>query len=161
MVTESVLGFTTFALFPPSLKLNAWTASPLESNPEFSEYAQADAQHFMDSNHYLLNLYSKHIDYSDYKMVHLSFEIQNHTWLRKMHNVQLTFKPFYPRDYLYYTNEAVLIDINKMSYSEYGLSIAMTNEAYLQLANKKLPATLTLSWGYGNSKEFKLDQLLK
>ncbi|MFD1885809.1 hypothetical protein [Paenibacillus wenxiniae] len=78
-----------------------------------------------------------------------------------MRNVQVTFKPAPSdaSDYLYYTNEAVLINIDRRSYSEYGLSIAMNNEAYSQWMEKKLSGTFTLSWGHGHRKEFKLDHM--
>ncbi len=158
-MTEAVLGLTTFALFPPSMKLTSLTAESLEKSLGFSEYATEDADHFMKSNHYLLHQYRQDRDYSEYTMVHLSLDIQNHIWIRGMHNVQVTFQPSDSMTFLYYTNEAVLIDIKRGSDSEYGLSIAMTNEAYSQFMDKKLPGTLTLSWGYGNKKEFELDQI--
>ncbi|GGI96493.1 hypothetical protein GCM10008022_01130 [Paenibacillus hunanensis] len=135
------------------------TAESLEKSSGFSEYATEDAEHFMNSNHYLLHQYRKDRDYSDYTMVHLSFDIQNRTWIRGMRNVQVTFQPSDSTTSLYYTNEAVLIDIKRGSYSEYGLSIAMTNEAYKQFIDKKLSGTLTLRWEYGNKKEFELDQI--
>ncbi len=78
-MTEAVLGFTTFALFLPSMKLTSLTAESLEKSSGFSEYATEDAEHFMNSNHYLLHRYRKDRDYSDYTMVHLSFDIRNHT----------------------------------------------------------------------------------
>ncbi len=159
LIAESVLGFTTFALFLPSVKLTSLTADSLEGSPEFSEYDREDAKFAMDSNHYLLRAYSKHIDYSEYKIVHVSLDIENHTWLRSMRNVQVTFTPADASNYLYYTNEAVLINIGRQSHSEYGLSIVMDNKAYSKWMEKKLPGTLTLTWGYGNRKVFQLDQI--
>ncbi len=159
VITESYFGATTFALFSPTVHVQILGDTPLASSPEFQEYTQQDSSNKQDRDLHIVQPYSKSIDYSDYKIVHADMDIENHNWIRSMRDVQVALKPANSNDYLYYTNEAVLIDIHRRSTNTYGLSIAMSSEAYSKFVNHQLPATLSLSWGHGNTKEFHLNEL--
>ncbi|WP_017813290.1 hypothetical protein [Paenibacillus shenyangensis] len=160
LIAESVFGFTTFAIFPPSIQVTSITDTALKNDEDSLAYLQKGKNAEVADGHHWLSKIPNDINYADYKLVNLPIQITNSNWIRSMRDVRIYFIPSNNEGYLYYTNEAVMINVERFSDQQYTLTVLMKNSLYNDFKNKKVLGTLNLKWGLGLTKSFELNQVL-